>query len=153
MLYLDTSALLKLYIREAGSEAVQSAVQAQDEPLPVWEIQEMELLNALQLKVFWQELDASEVERQMELFARRKAKGFYYTPEIRRAELMAEFRRLAELTPQLGCRTMDILHVACARQLQPAGFLSFDARQIQLAKEVGLAVPELGRKSSSLGTS
>ncbi len=43
MLYLDTSAFLKLYIREAGSEQVQSMVVSQFEPLPVWEILEMEL--------------------------------------------------------------------------------------------------------------
>lgn len=47
MLYLDTSALLKLYLRESGSEAVQARVAAQDLPLPVWEIQEAELVNAL----------------------------------------------------------------------------------------------------------
>jgi len=45
MLYLDTSALLKLYIREQGSEAVQARVASQDLPLPIWEIQEAELIN------------------------------------------------------------------------------------------------------------
>jgi predicted nucleic acid-binding protein len=52
VLYLDTSAFLKLYIREAGSEQVQATVAGQFEPLPVWEILEMELGNALNLKVF-----------------------------------------------------------------------------------------------------
>lgn len=55
MLYLDTSALLKLYIRESGSDWVQTQVASQDDPLPIWELQEAELLNALHLKVFWGE--------------------------------------------------------------------------------------------------
>ena len=140
MLYLDTSAFLKLYVREEGSEAVQHAVALQSHPLPVWEILEMELHNALQLKVFSGELSENEAAHQQSLFQQRKAKGFYFVPEIGRAELMAEFRRLSVHTTRLGCRTMDVLHVACACQLLPDRFISFDARQIKLAEAAGLTV-------------
>lgn len=144
MLYLDTSAFLKLYIRETGSEAVQARVAAQHEPLPVWEILEMELGNALNLKVFRGELESSEAVRLYALFRQRQTRGFYFMPEIRRAQLMADFRQLSELTPGLGCRTMDILHVACALQLRPKAFLSFDHRQRELAKSTDtFEVPEL----------
>lgn len=144
MLYLDTSAFLKLYIREAGSEQVQSMVVSQFEPLPVWEILEMELCNALNLKVFRGELEMSESAVQYSLFRQRQAKGFYFVPELRRAQLMADFRLLSELTPRLGCRTMDILHVACAMQLKPDVFLTFDHRQRELAQTTGaFAVPDL----------
>ena len=140
MLYLDTSALLKLYIREDGSEQVQAAVEAQDDPLPVWELQEMELINALRLKVFWKEITAAQAERQIDLLDQRKARGFYYFPKIRRAELHADFRTLSAETPQSGCRTMDILHVACALQLGAKRFLGFDKRQRDLARTAGLNV-------------
>ncbi len=147
MLYLDTSAFLKLYVREAGSEIVQKTVANQFEPLPVWEILEMELHNALQLKAFRDELTESEVARQQLLFEQRKTKGLYFVPEIGRAELMADFRRLSAHTRQLGCRTMDILHVAYACQLKPDQFLSFDTRQIQLAEAAGLPVCNLKPES------
>lgn len=143
MIYLDTSALIKLYIREAGSEAVQELVASQDEPLPVWELQEAELINALRLKVFWKDITKAQAEGQIELFEKRKRGGLYYFPEIRRPELMETFRRLSRLTPQLGCRTMDILHVACAVQLGAPIFVSFDARQRQLATRAGLPVAAL----------
>jgi predicted nucleic acid-binding protein len=52
VIYPDTSALVKLYVLEAGSEFVQSCLSEQDDPLPVWELQEAELANALHLKVF-----------------------------------------------------------------------------------------------------
>jgi len=145
MLYLDTSALLKLYVREAGSELVQLAIEGQSEPLPVWEIQAMELHNALQLKVFWQDLSESEAEYQRSLFQQRKDRGLYYAPEVRRAELMAEFKRLSIHTPRLGCCTMDILHVACALQLKADRFLSFDDRQRKLAEVAGLSVADLAQ--------
>jgi predicted nucleic acid-binding protein len=142
MVYLDTSALLKLYVREPGSELVQRLIESQDEPLPVWEIQEMELLNALRLKVFWKEIEAAEADRQAKLFEARKRRGLYYTPEVVRGELMATFRELSALTSELGCRTMDVLHVAFAMQLQPKVFVSFDSRQRKLALASGLHVSD-----------
>jgi predicted nucleic acid-binding protein len=143
MLYLDTSALLKLYIREQGSEAVQAKVASQDLPLPIWEIQEMELINALRLKAFWQEITATQAETQIELFQKRRRQGFYYFPDIERPDLMNTFRRLSAETPRLGCRTMDILHVACAIEISATEFLTFDQRQHSLALHAGLKVAEL----------
>lgn len=144
MLYLDTSAFLKLYVREADSGLVQAAVAGQSDPIPVWEILEAELFNALQQKVFRDEIGEADAERQVALFQKRKARGLYCVPEIRRADLMADFRRLSALSPRLGCRTMDILHVACASQLGVDSFLSFDDRQKRLAAAAGLAVWNAG---------
>jgi predicted nucleic acid-binding protein len=143
MLYLDTSALLKLYIREQGSEAVQAKVASQDLPLPIWEIQEMELINALRLKAFWQEVTATQAEVQIELFQKRRRQGLYFFPDIDRPDLMNTFRQLSAETPRLGCRSMDILHVACAVEIAASEFLTFDQRQRSLALHAGLKVAEL----------
>ncbi|MFA6288672.1 MAG: type II toxin-antitoxin system VapC family toxin [Opitutaceae bacterium] len=143
MLYLDTSALLKLYIREPGSEAVQAQVIAQDRPLPIWEIQEAELINALRLKAFWKDITPLQAEAQIALFQERRQRGLYTFPELHRSALMDTFRRLSAETPRLGCRTMDILHVACAVQLGTTDFLTFDQRQRTLALHAGLRVPSL----------
>lgn len=140
MLYLDTSALLKLYIRESGSEEVQARVAAQDLPLPVWEIQEMELVNALRLKAFWKEITREQAEAQIGHFEDRQRRGLYVFPEIHRSNLLRTFRRLSAVTPQLGCRTMDVLHVACAVEIAATGFISFDERQRALAGHAGLKV-------------
>jgi predicted nucleic acid-binding protein len=138
MLYLDTSALLKLYIREDGSEAVQKRVAAQDLPLPIWEIQEAELINALRLKVFWKEITRPQADKQIAWFDDRRRRGLYHFPEIHRSDLMRTFRKLSAKTPRLGCRTMDIMHVACALEIGAAEFLTFDARQAALAESAGL---------------
>ena len=143
MLYLDTSALLKLYIRGRGSEADQSKVASQDLPLPIWEIQEMELINALRLKAFWQEITATQAETQIELFQKRRRQGFYFFPDIERPDLMNTFRQLSAEPPKLGGRTMDILHVACALEIATTEFLTFDQRQRSLALHAGLKITEL----------
>jgi predicted nucleic acid-binding protein len=143
MIYLDTSAFLKLYIREPGATEVQDLVVAQNCPLPVWDLLEAEFANALRLKAFWQEITPAQAETQIGLFHHRKQQGFYHVPEIDRGSLMAAFRRLSAETPRLGCRTLDILHVACATLLDPDAFVTFDARQRMLARHAGLHAPDL----------
>ena len=142
MIYLDTSALVKLYVLEAGSEFVQSCLSEQDDPLPVWELQEAELANALHLKVFRNEWTEAEAELQIEHFHSRKQRGLYVCPEIDRVELIREFHRLSLETPRTGCRTMDIFHVACALQIPSCRFLTFDGRQGKLARLAGLEMIE-----------
>lgn len=143
MIYLDTSALVKLYVLEAGSEFVQSCLSEQDDPLPVWELQEAELANALHLKVFRNEWTEAEAELQIEHFHSRKQRGLYVFPEIDRVELIREFHRLSRETPRTGCRTMDIFHVACALQIPSCRFLTFDGRQGKLARMAGLEMIEV----------
>lgn len=138
MLYLDTSALLKLYICETGSDAVQSRIASQDHPLPIWEIHQAELINALRLKVFWNEISADQAAAQIDLFQQRFKRGLYFFPEIDRNSLMRRFLDLSADTTRLGCRTMDILHVACALEIGAIEFLSFDQRQNRLAGHAGL---------------
>ncbi|MDH4410376.1 MAG: type II toxin-antitoxin system VapC family toxin [Verrucomicrobiales bacterium] len=148
MIYLDTSALVKLYVLEAGSEFVQSCLSEQDDPLPVWELQEAELANALHLKVFRNEWTEAEAELQIEHFHSRKQRGLYVFPEIDRVELIREFHRLSRETPRTGCRTMDIFHVACALQIPLCRFLTFDGRQGKLARMAGLEMIEVPENSA-----
>lgn len=140
MIYLDTSAFIKLYFLEDGSEYVQRCVMEQNHPLPFWEIQEMELINACHLKVFWGDISAAEADVQIQRMASRLHRGQYYVPEINRGALMNAFRNLSRQTPQFGCRSMDILHVACALQISPRFFISYDRRQRELADHAGLTV-------------
>jgi hypothetical protein len=44
----------------------------------------------------------------------------------------------ARHTTRIGCRSLDILHVAAALELGAVRFLSFDGRQRQLARRAGL---------------
>lgn len=143
MYYLDTSAFLKLYVKEVGSASVQNYLSQQEDPLPLSEILEMEFTNALQLKVFWGDIQPEQASEQMTLFENRKKRGLYYHPEIHRSELMGNFRELTQSTAELGCRTMDILHVAYARVHGADDFITFDAKQKTLARKVGFNVPDL----------
>lgn len=143
MIYLDTSALIKLYLLEAGSADVEALVVSQAAPLPIWELHVMELTNALRLKVFWKEIADADAEKQVAHFNRRRASGLYHAPEIGRSDLLDRYLQLSKHTPSLGCRTLDILHVAAAAHLRADLFVSFDQRQRQLAELAGLKIPDL----------
>ena len=55
---------------------------------------------------------------------------------------MKTFRLLSAETPRLGCRTMDILHVARAVEIAATSFMTFDGQQRELALHAGLKVIE-----------
>jgi hypothetical protein len=96
------------------------------------------LINALRLKVFWNEITLDQAESQISLFENRLKRGLYAFPKIDRNSLMKCVLRLGTETPRLGCRTMDIFHVACALEIGATEFLSFDERQNALATHAGL---------------
>jgi predicted nucleic acid-binding protein len=137
MIYLDTSAFIKLYLAEDGSEEVHGLVVAQREPLPVWSLLELELLNALRFKVFLEELKADDVERVISLYFERKRSGQYFAPNLDPIALHELSLQMTTRTPVLGCRALDILHVAAARLCDAGLFITADKRQAALAEAEG----------------
>ena len=140
MIYLDTSAFLKLYVREQRSEFVQHCLESQDNPVPMPDILRCEFVNALRLKVFWNELDDPTVDHLLTLFDDRLLRGQYAVVEIDSSRRIDDFRDLSAHCRSLGCRTLDVLHVATALQLKPDRFITFDQRQRLLAVAAGLTV-------------
>lgn len=138
MIYLDTSAFIKLYLNEDGSARVHGLVVGQDEPLPVWHLTELEFHNALRFKAYLGELHDSDVDRLLSLYFSRKASGQYHSPYLDPVVLHDSSIELTRRTPATGARSLDILHVAAARLLAATPFVTADDRQGQLAKAEGL---------------
>jgi hypothetical protein len=59
-------------------------------------------------------------------------------PTLRRAEELSR-----EHSPGIGCRLVDVFHVACALELGLANFLTFDLRQRRLVRAAGLKAVSL----------
>lgn len=138
MIYLDTSALFKLYLSEDGTSEVQQLIASQSEPISIWELLEAELLNTFKLKLFWGEItdaESSGLERQLET---HKQQGIFHRTSIDWQYLMNTFIRLTATTTDIGCRAMDIFHVAFALQIGASSFASFDRHQRALTEKEGL---------------
>ena len=140
MIYLDTSAFLKLYLHEDGSAEVHGLVVAQAEPLPVWHFLELEFLNALRFKVFLAEMSPDDVERVTSLYLDRKRSGQYFAPHLDPIALHELSLQMTVRTPIIGCRAIDILHVAAARLCDATVFVTADKRQAALAEVEGRVV-------------
>ena len=102
---------------------------------------ELELTNAISLRVFRKELLSSRARAARALIHKDIEDGVFVLSPLgvavyERAKQIARRR-----TPRLGTRTLDVLHVASALALQADTFYTFDRRQRTLAKSEGLSVP------------
>ena len=140
MIYLDTSAFIKLYLHEVGSAEVHALVISQQDPLPVWAFMELEFWNALRFKVFLSEMSADDVQRIISLYLDRKRGGQYFAPRLDPSALHELSLQMTERTPIIGCRALDILHIAAARLCDASAFVTADKRQAALAEAEGRVV-------------
>ena len=102
---------------------------------------ELELTNALSLRVFRKELLPSRVKAARALIRKDIEDGVFLLSPLS-AEICEKAKQIARRqTPRLGTRTLDVLHVASALVLRTDTFYTFDRRQRRLAKTAGLAVP------------
>jgi predicted nucleic acid-binding protein len=126
MLYLDTSAFIKRYLGENGSEEVHRLVASQPDPLPLWYLTEEEFTNTVRFKVFLAKMKSAAAGQIISLFLQELS------------------LRMTTRTPRLGCRALDILHVAAARLCEVDLFVMADERQSKRAETEGLAVRLVG---------
>ena len=139
--YFDSAIIVKLYVKEATSPDPIRLVGAYVAPYAVTQWQELEVNNAIRLKAFLAEITAEEMNQSIAAFKQDIATGRWQCPTYTAATVEQKADELsADHSAILGCRTLDIIHVAAARVLGVKEFVTFDARQGALAKQVGLTV-------------
>ncbi len=139
MLCADTSFLFSLYRKDAHTAEAIARLNRARQPLLLSALNEFELANALRLAEFRGRLPTGEAAHRLAALAEDRASGLWRHSPLPLEDVVAEAARLSAVhTAKTGCRAFDILHVAHARLARPRLFLSFDARQIALAKAVGL---------------
>ncbi len=128
-LYVDTSALLKRYVSEHDSDVAEQFMAA-DPTLVTCRLTEVELRRNLARLLDKDALISARRQVQADLNA--FALVSIDTTTCNSAALIAE---------QTLCRSLDALHVAAARRTgDTTTFLTFDQRQAQAARSVGLVV-------------
>ena len=128
--YVDSSALLKRYVEEADSAAADALLRADGA-----------LLTARHTIV--------EVRRNLaRLLSGRdlRAARAAFTDDLRSISIIelddATCESAASIAETTGVRTLDALHLAAAQRISApgVGFLTFDVRQAQAARALGLTV-------------
>jgi predicted nucleic acid-binding protein len=137
--FADTGFLLSLHLQETTSTAAAGALSTVTEPLPVPPLVALEFRNALRLAVFRRNITEAERAAAWASFGQDIAHGCLEFVAADAAAVYAEAELLCDqFTATVGVRTLDLLHVACARVLSRTEFLSFDKRQRSLASLAGL---------------
>ncbi len=139
--YADTSFLVSLYSPDANSRRAASEVSRRNPTVLLTPLGELELANALELRIFRREAKVSEVRAARTRMLEHIETGFFALQPMpvtvyERARQIARRR-----SAQLGLRTLDILHVASALLLRAEIFLTFDRRQLKLARAERLKTP------------
>ena len=142
--YPDTGFLCSLYASDTHSARAASRMARQPLPLPFGWLHQLELRNALRLRVFRREITRPQREAALNLLLADLAGGVLVHAAPSHSAVLIEAERLSALHSEtLGTRSLDILHVASALVLGAADFLTFDHRQAALAKAAGLKAPAL----------
>jgi predicted nucleic acid-binding protein len=137
-IYADTSFLLSLYSLDGNSAAAARAMRASGGERFISILGELEVINALGLRVFRKEITTVQAHSSLSDFEKDLQQGLFQLRGL--PDLV--FDRARELsrqtTAKLGTRTVDLLHVAAALELGVECLFSFDQRQRKLAQAVRL---------------
>lgn len=137
--YADPSALLKLYLNEPESRAMATWRAKVPGPLAVTHHGRVELVNGLSLAAHRRFLSGAALTAALAALDDDFEAGRYRQSDILwRSTLKRAGELSRRYTPELGTRSLDVLHVASALELGLRRFVTFDARQHQLAGKVGL---------------
>jgi predicted nucleic acid-binding protein len=139
--YADTSFLASLYVLDANSVLAAAQIKRAKFPLLITPLGELELLNAISLRLFRKELPASKVKAAHALAWKDLQDGVLLIKALPATAFERAKQIARKHTPRLGTRTLDVLHVASALLLQADTFCTFDSRQARLAAAEGLLVP------------
>jgi len=137
-MYCDTSALLKLFLPEPGSDAFNEIVEGRDDVL-VSDLAVTEIVSALARRLRQGSLTRETAGRVQHAIVGRLDGGVY-----RRVDMTREVHRRAEHflvnLLETPLRAADALHLALATTSRAASLASFDARLAAGARAAGLAV-------------
>lgn len=141
IVYYDSSVILKLYTQEPESDQIQAMVVQERLPILFTSLHLSECTSALMLKAFRGECADFQSKRAIADMDEDLANQVLKRQAIDWEAAWLETRNFAlSYAVSCGCRTLDSLHVACARQIHAQKFITGDKRQAALAKQAGLDV-------------
>lgn len=138
--YADTSFLVALYSPDTHSTRAAAQMARLRGEVILTVLGELELVNALRLRVFRKEATEKEIQRAQVQLEEHLRQGVFLPREMPGAVYERSQRIARKRTVALGLRTLDILHVASALLLRADRFWTFDRRQCALAAAEGMRI-------------
>ena len=140
MIYCDTSFLLALYVEKDFFHLQAGRLASKfKEPIRLTLLSELELVNGIRRCLAAEILTLQEHEAIFRQLAEDEADGILVRQVLHQADHYAKARELSKkFTPETSARSLDILHVSAALLCKASDICSFDDKQRELARKVGL---------------
>src|SRR5258708_20926868 len=106
-------------------------------PLLITPLGELELTNAVALRLFRKEVSASQVKAALTLIRKDLQDGVLMVNALTASSFERAKQIARRQTPRLGTRTLELLHVASPLILQADAFYPFDPPHTQRATPQG----------------
>lgn len=140
-IYLDPGALRCAYVHEGRSRAFCAWRGRVRAGLPLTLFGRAELVNSIALAVFRRDITNAAGDAALRDLDEDIEHGRLYLADLLWRQALDRCVELSRVqTPKLGTRALDVLHVASAQALGCRRFVTYDGRQADLAKAVGLRV-------------
>jgi predicted nucleic acid-binding protein len=143
MIYLDSSVIFSVQVSDANTVSAVSLVRSVEEVLLITTLCEIEVINALHLRVFRKEISSQQALQSIGDIERNVQSGIYKSMQLPESAFMRAKILAQSLTPAIGVRATDLLHVAAAIELGAKSLYTFDRKQHSAAQGAGLDVNRL----------
>lgn len=137
-IYLDTSFLVSLYSSDVNFDTAARVMEASTGDRLITTLGELEVVNALSLRVFRKEVSAIQARASLDDFEKDVRDGVLQLRPLPEQAFDRARQLSRQTTPRLGTRTADVLHVAAALELGADALFSFDKQQRKLARALRL---------------
>lgn len=136
---MDSSLVVSLYVIDANTP---EALQRMKKHPEAWltPLNRTELAHAIHQSVFRKKISEFEAHRAWKAFEDDCTQGVWIKANFPDTVWKTSIDLARRYGPTLGIRTLDTLHVACALELKPDRFWTFDERQARLAEAAGLDI-------------
>ncbi len=138
MIYVDTSALVKRYLSEAGSD-IFDAFFLDQAPLAISRLTVVEMRSALARRRRDQQITGVLEAQVLEAFRLDVQDGALAVSSFLEDDLTLAYHLMDEVA-DLPLRTLDALHLAVARRHAIPAFSTADKKQAEAAQKLGFAL-------------
>ena len=136
--YADPSFIVSLYSPDANSSSAARTMQAVSGDHFITTFGELEVVNAMGLRVFRKEIPPAQSQSSLIQFENDLRDGVFRLRGLSDSILERARQLSRQTTAKLGTRTADLLHVAAALELGVDCLYTFDLHQRKLAQTVRL---------------
>jgi predicted nucleic acid-binding protein len=145
--YVDSSALVPVYVPERFSRAARSAVRAAGQ-IPFTALHQIEVLNAFELLVGRKQITKDECRAIQAQLRADVGDHRLFSVSLDLDRVFVDACELSRLyAAKHLARSLDLLHVAATHLALCTTFVSADDRQLAVAKVSGLATIDITRRT------